>query len=78
MIVPAPASPSSFLIPVPSDKSSAHVLWVALAYFLDRLSVLRNALASSLLVAVPPLTEYFDPLSDTTFSTCFISRTDWP
>lgn len=65
--MPAPLSPSSFFRG-PSGSKTAHVLWVALANFLRRHSVLTKARASSADETGPPATAYFEPRSLSAFS----------
>ena len=50
--MPAPASPSSFLMPPSLDDRSAHVLWVALANFFERFNCFNTAKASALVLAL--------------------------
>ena len=65
--MPAPLSPSSDFSG-PSGSRTAHVLWVARAYFFLRLSAARTASTAARESAGAPLTAYFDPRSEMTFS----------
>ena len=70
--MPAPASPSSFLMPPSLDDRSAHVLWVAFANYFERFNCFKTAKASALVLASDPVTAYLEPRSVKTGSICFM------
>ena len=72
IIAPAPLSPSSFLICVPFDKINAQVLCVAFENFLFRFKSFIKPEAPNLDATNPPLTAYFEPLSDKKFTIIFM------